>query len=60
MIATVDLEGRVIISCVRDLALGILKASKFIILDPRKQTDALVENPRFSVLEPRFYNVLQP
>lgn len=37
MIASVDLEGRVIITSIRDVALGILKASKFVLLDPRKQ-----------------------
>ena len=35
MIASVDTEGRVVISCIRDIAMGILKASKFVILDPR-------------------------
>jgi len=43
MVASVDLEGRVVISCVRDVALGILKASKFVILDPRKNVESLIE-----------------
>jgi len=60
MIASVDLEGRVVISCVRDVALGLLKASKFVILEPRKQIDTMVEAQRFAVLEPRFYNIIFP
>ena len=60
MVASVDLEGRVVISCIRDVALGLLKASKFVILEPRKQVDALHEASRFSVLEPRFFNIMEP
>lgn len=61
MIASVDLEGRVVISCIRDIAMGLLKASKFIILDPRKQVvEAANEVSRFSVIEPRFFKVIFP
>ena len=61
MIASVDLEGRVVISCIRDIAMGLLKASKFIILDPKKQSaDAVAESSRFSVIEPRFFKMIFP
>ena len=60
MIASLDREGRVVISCVRDVALGILKASKFVILDPRKGSEPLAEASRFSVMEPRFFNIIFP
>ena len=61
MIASVDTEGRVVISCVRDIAMGILKASKFVILDPRNQSaDAISESSRFSVIEPRFFKMIFP
>ena len=62
MISSVDLEGRVVISCIRDIAMGILKASKFIILDPRKQAveAALEPSTTFSVIEPRFFKVIFP
>mmetsp|Transcript_3013 Transcript_3013/g.3541 ORF Transcript_3013/g.3541 Transcript_3013/m.3541 type:complete len:140 (-) Transcript_3013:582-1001(-) len=60
MIASVDLEGRIVISCVRDVALGFVKASKFVILDPTKQNDSMAQAQRFSVLEPRFYNIMEP
>ena len=55
MIASVDLEGRVIISCVRDFALGILKASKFVILDPKSQGPSVPDFQKYSVIEPRFF-----
>ena len=60
MIASVDLAGRVVISCIRDIALGILKASKFVILDPTKDGDPMIDASHFSVLEPRFYNIMEP
>ena len=61
MIASVDVEGRVVISCVRDIAMGILKASKFVILDPRKQPpEANTELSRFQVIEPRFFKMIFP
>ena len=60
MIASVDLAGRVVISCIRDIALGILKASKFVILDPTKDGDPMIDAHHFSVLEPRFYNIIEP
>lgn len=60
MIASVDLAGRVVISCIRDIALGILKASKFVILDPTKDGDPMIDAHHFSVLEPRFYNIMEP
>ena len=43
MISSLDLEGRVVISTVRDVALGPLKASKFVILDHRKIEQSLTE-----------------
>ena len=60
MIASVDLEGRVVISCVRDVALGILKASKFVILEPRKLQETILEQARFAVIEPRFFSKIFP
>ena len=61
MIASVDIEGRVVISCIRDIAMGILKASKFVILDPRNQSpDAISESSRFSVIESRFFKMIFP
>lgn len=61
MIASVDIEGRVVISCIRDIAMGLLKASKFVILDPRKQApEAITEASRFSVIEPRFFSMIFP
>ena len=60
MIASLDLEGRVVISTVRDVGFGILKSSKFIILDPKKMAESLTESARFSVIEPRFYSIMFP
>ena len=60
MIASVDTEGRVVISCIRDIAFGLLKASKFTILDPRKNAEPTTEASRFSVIEPRFFNIIFP
>jgi hypothetical protein len=60
MIASVDLEGRVVISCVRDVALGILKASKFVILEPRKSTEVITEQSKYAVLESRFFSKIFP
>ena len=43
MVASLDLEGRVVITTIRDIAMGLLKASKFVILDPRKIEQSLTE-----------------
>ena len=59
MIASVDLEGKVVISCIRTI-LGILKASKFVILDPTKQQDNFTDLNRFEVIESHFHKVQFP
>ena len=59
MIASVDLEGKVVISCIRTI-LGILKASKFVILDPTKQQDNFTDQDRFEVIESHFHKVQFP
>ena len=60
MIASVDVEGQVIITSIRDVALGILKASKFVILDPRKQGANVADHQLYQVVEPRFYQKMYP
>ena len=39
MIASIDVDGKVVISTITNVAFGLLSASKFVIVDPQK--DAL-------------------
>ena len=58
MIASVDVSGRVVISSIRDLAFGILKASKFVIYDPSRLDLPLEERFKMTTIDSRFYNAL--
>ena len=60
MVTSVDIDGRVVISCIRDLALGLLKASKQVVLDPRSSPEPVSEYEKFNVLEPRFFRMIFP
>ena len=60
MVTSVDIDGRVVISCIRDLALGLLKASKQVVIDPRSSPEPVSENEKFNVLEPRFFKMIFP
>lgn len=61
MIVSVDTEGCVVLSCIRDVALGLLKASKLIIMDPSKSPQASIgELDKIQTMEPRFFKVMFP
>ena len=65
MICSIDLEGRVVITTIAVFALGILKSSKFTILDPTKLDPSLtagknMDIEKYQVIIPRFHDKIFP
>ena len=62
MIASVDIDGKIVITTIMNVAFGLLSANKFMIVDPVK--DALKypdrKFPRYQTIEPRFFDGIFP
>jgi hypothetical protein len=62
MIASVDIDGKIVITTIQNVAFGLLSANKFMIVDPVK--DALKHPgrkfPRYQAIEPRYFDKIFP
>ena len=64
MMCSIDIEGRVVITCIVLSRLGYLKTSKLVIFDPakteHKKASSQKELEKYSVLRCRFFDKIFP
>ena len=62
MIASVDIDGKIVITTVTNMAFGLLSANKFVIVDPVKDAQKFPDKvfPRYQAIEPRFFDKIFP
>lgn len=62
MIASIDVDGKVVISTITNVAFGLLSASKFVIVDPQKDALKLPDStlPKYESMECRFFDKIFP
>ena len=62
MIASIDIDGKIVITTVTNMAFGLLSSNKFVIVDPVKDLQKYPDRtfPRYQTIEPRFFDKIFP